>query len=120
MESMPRHGIGSELRAQAGSRTRTVTLPEADMHRKTTANRVEILEGKVDRLDQLPARIHSLQAQISQFRKDASVKFSAGDPETLRERLRPATSTHSMFARASYSGCFTPYHILASSRTRRG
>ncbi len=38
--------------------------------------RVQILEEKVERLEQLPARIDSIELQILQFREEVRVEFS--------------------------------------------
>ena len=45
--------------------------------------RVQILEEKVERLEQLPARIDSIELQILQFREEVRVEFSE-----MREGLR--------------------------------
>ena len=59
------------------------------MAQRTITDRVAILERKVERLEQLPARIDALELQISQFREEVRVEFVAlrgerrtGDEET--------------------------------------
>ena len=47
------------------------------MGRKTLANRVETLEHRVDALEQLPGRVAALEVQVSQFREEVRVEFSA-------------------------------------------
>ena len=64
------------------------------MNQQNVADRVEILERRVDRLEQLPARIDSLASQILQFRGEVRVEFSAVRQEmrdlgeTLRAEMR--------------------------------
>jgi len=53
------------------------------MHQQTLANRVAILEQKMEGLQGLPDRVTSLELQISQFRGEVRVEFSA-----LREEIR--------------------------------
>ena len=59
---------------------------------ETLVNRVAILERKMQSLEGLPDRVASLEGQISQFRADVRVEFSAvreevraGDEETRRQ-----------------------------------
>lgn len=59
---------------------------------QTLANRVAILEQKVESLEGLPDRVASLGLQISQFREEVRLAFSAvhgeiraGDEETRRQ-----------------------------------
>jgi hypothetical protein len=49
--------------------------------------RVEILEEKVEHLEQLPARIDSIELQILQFRDEVRLEFSAMRQE-FRQELR--------------------------------
>jgi hypothetical protein len=49
--------------------------------------RVEILEGKVEQLERLPARMDALELQILQFREEVRVEFSA-TREELRAEMR--------------------------------
>ena len=62
------------------------------MQQQTLASRVAILEGKMESLEGLPDRVASLESQISQFREEVRVEFSAmrgemrtGDEETRRQ-----------------------------------
>lgn len=59
---------------------------------ETRVNRVTILEQKMQTLAGLPDRVASLEGQISQFRAEVRVEFSAvreemraGDEETRRQ-----------------------------------
>lgn len=59
--------------------------------------RVPILEEKVERLEQLPARIDGLGVQILQFREEVRVEFSATRAEFLaRIALTEAALLHEM------------------------
>ena len=51
------------------------------------ARRVQILEGKVESLEQLPARMEALELQILQFRAEVRDEFSA-TREGLRAEMR--------------------------------
>ena len=51
------------------------------MPRSPLTRRVEILEEKVDSLEQLPARIETLGLQILQFREEIRSAFSATHDE---------------------------------------
>ena len=44
---------------------------------QTVAGRVDTLEQKMDRLEDLPDRMTALESQIVQFRADVGVEFSA-------------------------------------------
>ena len=44
------------------------------MAQRTIGARVAILEQKVERLEQLPARIDAIELQISQFREEVRVE----------------------------------------------
>ena len=46
------------------------------------ANRLEILEQRVRSLEELPDRVDALESQISQFREEVRVEFSATRSET--------------------------------------
>ena len=46
------------------------------MHVQTLANRMGILERKVEGLEQFPERVASLELQISRFRREVHVEFS--------------------------------------------
>jgi hypothetical protein len=56
----------------------------------TIADRVRILEQKVGGLAELPARVASLELQISQFREEVRAEFSATRSEMreCEDRLR--------------------------------
>jgi DNA anti-recombination protein RmuC len=59
--------------------------------------RVQILEGKVERLEKLPARIDGLEVQILQFREEVRAEFSATRAEFLaRIALTEAALLHEM------------------------
>ena len=55
---------------------------EPDMPPSPLTRRVQILEEKVKRLEQLPARIDGLELQILQFRDEVCLEFS-----DIREQL---------------------------------
>jgi len=61
---------------------------------ETLANRVAILEHKMQSLEGLPDRVASLEGQVSQFRADVRMEFSAVRQEmhdlaeTLRAEIR--------------------------------
>jgi hypothetical protein len=61
------------------------------MATQTLATRVDSLEQRVSRLEELPARVDALTLQVSQLRDEMRVEFSAvrdeirtGDEETRR------------------------------------
>jgi hypothetical protein len=57
---------------------------------QTVARRVDALERKMGRWEELPDRMTSLESQIVQFRADVGVEFSAVRSEMgmMEERLR--------------------------------
>ena len=60
------------------------------MPQEILANRVAILERKVESLEGLPDRVASLELHISQFREEVRLEFSAvrGEIRSLAEALR--------------------------------
>jgi hypothetical protein len=60
------------------------------MPQQTPANRIANLERKVERLEELPRRVSALELQISQFRDEVRVEFSAvrGEMRGLGVQLR--------------------------------
>ena len=60
------------------------------MSQLTLANKVDILERRMDTLEQLPARFDRIEAQLLQFREEVREEFSAmrgGLREEVREEL---------------------------------
>ena len=57
------------------------------MAEPTLADRVQVLESKVESLEKLPERVGSLELQILQFREEVRVEFSAVRSE-LRAEIR--------------------------------
>ena len=53
------------------------------MAEPTLADRVQVLESKVENLEKLPARLGSLELQVLQFQKEVRAEFSA-----VRSELR--------------------------------
>jgi hypothetical protein len=66
---------------------------------RTLADRVELLESKVENLEKLPPRVASLELHIQQFRDEVRVEFSAVRSEmrdlgeTLRGEMRDLGET---------------------------
>jgi hypothetical protein len=57
------------------------------MGQQTLTNRVQVLERKVENLEKLPERMHSLELQFMQFREEVRAEFSATRAE-LRTEIR--------------------------------
>jgi hypothetical protein len=57
------------------------------MRQQTLTNRVQVLERKVESLENLPERMHSLELQFMQFREEVRAEFSATRAE-LRAEVR--------------------------------
>jgi len=57
---------------------------------QTVASRVDTLERKMGRLEDLPDRMTALESQIVQFRSEVSVDFSAvrSEMRAMRDELR--------------------------------
>ena len=62
------------------------------MQERSIGERVEILERKVEALEQLPARMTAIELQILQFREEVRAEFSATRAE-LRAEIRAANDT---------------------------
>ena len=60
------------------------------MSQQTLTNRVGMVEHRMQSLEELPARVSALGLQISQFREEVRLDFSAvrGEIQSLGETLR--------------------------------
>jgi lipoate-protein ligase A len=87
-----RHAVRSQSARSHSriSRERALEL-EREMATQTLGSRVDSLEERVTRLEELPARVDALTLEVSQLRDEMRVEFSAvrdeiriGDEETRR------------------------------------
>jgi S-adenosylmethionine synthetase len=84
---------------------------EASMIAREIARRLEILERKVDVLEQLPARIDRLELQIVQLRQEMRDEFSA-----MRMEMRSGDEETRNYMRVLYEDLVTRISTLGESR----
>lgn len=92
------------------------------MKQQTLADRVTILEQKMEGLQRLPDRVTALELQISQFRSEVRVEFSAlreeiraGDAATrseLREEIRAGDEKTRRYMRVLYEDVISRIALL--------
>jgi hypothetical protein len=88
------------------------------MPQKSLAERVAMLERRVEILEQLPARMTALEVQIVQLRDEMRAEFSAtraeareGD-ETLRKEIRDGDEETRRFMRVLYEDLVRRIELL--------
>ena len=91
------------------------------MPQHTLANRVEMLEHRMQSLEGLPERVASLEWQISQFREDVRLEFSAVREEarlnrdslaaTLRAEIRAGDEVGAVYMPAPETGSPMTYSL---------
>ena len=91
------------------------------MRDQTLKDRVEILEHKVESLEQLPGRVASLELQISQFRQEVRVEFSAlrGEMDGFRIEMRGEMSGFRATVSAEFVQVRTEMRVLHEEVTSR-
>lgn len=100
---------------------------------QTLTNRLEVLERKVESLERLPERIHSLELQFVQFREEVRAEFSAtraelraeiraGDEQTrvdLRAEIRAGDEETRTYMRVLHEEVLSRIALLGEHRNAR-
>jgi len=102
------------------------------MSQQNLTNRVQVLEGKVESLESLPERMHSLELQFMQFREEVRAEFSATRAELraeirgeiertrtdLREEIRAGDEETRTYMRVLHEEVLSRIALLGEQRNR--